>query len=266
MQTLGLIGCGKMGYALAKGIFSSRPTAQLLVNDISQERIDLFINEFGASSASLSELVNLADVIILAIKPQQVQNVMQQTDGSWSGHKVLLSIVAGLPTYQLEHYTSTETAVIRAMPNTPSLIGQGVCAISPGSNAQEADMLIAKQLLKPTGMIIEVQEEQMNLVTALSGSGPAYMFYIAESMINAGVNLGLDYNTSRQLVLNTMAGSIEMLQTINEHPAALRDQVCSPGGTTVAALAQFERDGLRAAIYNAIEAAYLRSIELGNKK
>lgn len=266
-QALGIIGCGKMAYALVKGIHSSPDLKMegLLVNDVNPSRTALFAAEFKSTALEQWELVNQSKTVILAVKPQQVADVLALTREAWTEDKLLISIAAGVKTGTIEGLLDVPVPVVRIMPNTPCLVGAGVSAYCPGKHARSEDLELVGKVFSTTGLAIPTEEKNMDAVTAVSGSGPAYVFLVAEAMMNAAVQVGLDINTARQLVLKTLAGSIKMLEDTGEHPAILREQVCSPAGTTIAGVRQLEARGLRAAFFNAIEAAYLRSIELGNK-
>jgi len=264
-QVLGVIGCGKMAYAILKGLTNSlsKEFANIYISDINPDRISLFEKEFQAISINQEELVKECNIIILAVKPQQVGQVMNETRNLWDSNKLLISIAAGIKTSVLEKEAENNLRVVRVMPNTPCLVGAGVAAVASGTNASIADTEMVKEMFGQLGMSIIVEEKQIDAVTALSGSGPGYVFLIVESMINAGVLVGLDINLARNLVLNTVKGSISMLEHSNEHPAVLRDQVSSPGGTTIAGIRQLEENGIRKAFFDAVNEAYKRSIDLG---
>jgi pyrroline-5-carboxylate reductase len=264
VPVLGIIGCGKMAMALLAGLAETDLAFdKILVSDIDQSRIDLFTNKFNVHSSDSIQLVESSDVILLAVKPAQVNEVISLTSINWNSSKILISIAAGVSTVTIEAGLPASVPVIRVMPNLPAVIGQGVSAICPGEYVKENHLTLAKNIFNAIGICVEVSEKQMDAVTAISGSGPAYVFLMAEAMINAGIQIGLDVKISRELVINTIKGSIAMLDNQNAHPAILRDQVCSPGGTTIAAIRQMEEDGIRTAFYNGIEKAWLRSIALG---
>ncbi|MEQ8173731.1 MAG: pyrroline-5-carboxylate reductase [Syntrophomonadaceae bacterium] len=266
-QTLGIIGCGKMAYALVKGIHSSPnlKVGGLLVNDVNPSRTALFAAEFKSTAMEQWELVKHSSAVILAVKPQQVADVLALTRDAWTDDKLLISIAAGVKTGTIEGLLEVTLPVVRIMPNTPCLVGAGVSAYCPGKHARSEDLELVEKVFSTMGLALPMEEKNMDAVTAVSGSGPAYAFLVVEAMMNAAVQVGLDINTARALVLKTIEGSIKMLEDTGEHPAILREQVCSPAGTTIAGIRQLEDKGLRAAFFNAIEAAYLRSIALGNK-
>lgn len=264
--TLGIIGCGKMSYALVKGICrnAGQDMEKILIYDLDETRLRLFENDFKAVSVNEADLIAGSDIIILGVKPNQVKDALSDTKSSWQEDKILLSIAAGIHSSYLEELLSEKVPrVIRAMPNTPCLVGEGMVALCAGSSAGSADLERVSSLFQGSGQAIIVKEHDMDAVTAISGSGPAYVFLVVEAMIDAAVNVGLSSATARELVLQTVKGSILMLEESGEHPALLKQQVSSPGGTTIAGLRELEAHGIRQAFFDAVEAARDRSIELG---
>jgi pyrroline-5-carboxylate reductase len=267
-STLGIIGCGKMAYALMQGIKREQggSFAVIYCNDIDPQRLDLFNQEFGALAVSGRELVDKSDLVVLAVKPQQVWQVLEKLEGSWRDGTLLVSIAAGIKTADLERALKTRLPVVRVMPNTPCLIGSGICAVAAGSQAKPQELERVRDLLASMGKALILEEKYMDAVTAVSGSGPAYAYLVLEAFINAAINVGLDAALAKKLVVDTFRGSIDMVEQSEEHPAQLREQVCSPAGTTIAGVRQLEAGGLRRAFFDAVEQAYLRSIELGQVK
>ncbi|MBO8158579.1 pyrroline-5-carboxylate reductase [Thermosyntropha sp.] len=266
-KKLGIIGCGKMAYAIAKGLFSASSFSwtEQLVYDIDVEKTEKFRLEFGSVPVSLAMLIKESDVIILAVKPDKVGEVLLSGCDLWSEDKLLVSVAAGIKTSSLEEICGINMPVVRVMPNTPALVGQGVAAIAKGKFAKDEHIDLVYRIFSTLGTVVVVQEKMMDAVTAVSGSGPAYIYLIAEAMINAAVQIGLDIDTARFLVLNTIKGSSAMLIETGEHPAVLREAVCSPGGTTIAAVRKLEESGLRKAFFEAVESAYKRSLELDSR-
>lgn len=266
-SSLGLIGCGRMAYALMKGIGSAEFLGfdSLLVNDIDSERMALFQEEFKAIPSDASEVLHSSRVIILAVKPQQLRTVLDANRLLWTAEHLLISLAAGIETSSYESEIGLHLPVVRVMPNTPCLVGQGVSAISAGRYAAEKDLQLVAKMFEQLGTCVKVEEKHMDAITAISGSGPAYAFLVAESLMNAALQVGLDLKLARQLVIGTIKGSMEMMEQSGEHPAILREQVCSPGGTTIAGIRQLEENGLRRAFFQAVEKAYERSIELGKE-
>ncbi|PKM76327.1 MAG: pyrroline-5-carboxylate reductase [Firmicutes bacterium HGW-Firmicutes-15] len=264
VKKLGIIGCGKMAYALLKGI-SQGPSiyASIYACDTSSVRTELFANEFNSITVTPDELVTNADLIILAVKPGQIKMVLADTSGLWNNEKLLVSIAAGIKTAMIEEELAEPVPVVRVMPNTPCLIGEGASALAAGKYASRADLDIVQAILNKVGVSVIVDEVYMDAVTAVSGSGPAYVFLVAEAMMDSALHLGLNSDMARQLVLQTLKGSISMLEQTGEHPAILKAQVTSPGGTTIAGLRELEAGGIREAFFAAMERACQRSIELG---
>lgn len=206
--------------------------------------------------------VRKADVVVVAVKPQDVTTVLGEVADVLQPGKVVISLAAGVSLSVLEGHAPDGVAVVRVMPNTPALVGQGMSVLSPGSACTEAQLAQAEELLSACGRVVTLPEAQMDAVTAISGSGPAYVFLVAEAMIESGVRLGLPRDVATELSVQTLLGASTMLSDTGTHPTLLREQVTSPGGTTAAALAQFEDHRLRAAFIAATTAARDRSIEL----
>jgi pyrroline-5-carboxylate reductase len=204
-----------------------------------------------------------APLVILAVKPQDVAVVLEEISGSLRGDQTLLSVAAGIRTSWIESHLPPESRVVRAMPNAPALVDEGIAGLCPGAHARSTDLDVAEEALAHVGSVVRVAEADMDAVTALSGSGPAYFALLAEAMIEAGVLLGLSRDVSSRLVVQTMFGSALLLRDEHMHPVELREAVTSPGGTTTRAIRELERSGVRAAFLNAITAATERSRELG---
>lgn len=262
---LGIIGCGRMAYALVKGIYEDAGNnyAEIWASDPDPNRTGLFAREFGAQAGNNYDTVVASDVVLLAVKPGMVNTILDETRSAWNESKLLISIAAGISTLTIEQKLGVEIPVVRVMPNTPCLVGEGASAISAGQNAGANHLALVQQMLNSVGISVLIDESYMDAITAVSGSGPAYAYLVAEAMIDAGVQAGLSSEMARQLVIHTIKGSMTMLDKTGEHPAVLKAQVCSPGGTTIAAVRQLEENGLRKAFFNAVEKARERSIELG---
>lgn len=263
-EKLGIIGCGKMGYALLKGIArNSEEYDAIYACDTSAERVQLFKSEFGALAADQNQVVAEADIIILAVKPAQIKKVLKTTIPEWNDNKLLISIAAGIKTGSIEKELGKPVRVVRVMPNTPCLVGEGVSAVAGGEYALPDDLERVQSMMEQVGMAVIIDEGSMDAVTAVSGSGPAYVFLLVEAMCDAALALGLSSDVCRRLVVQTFKGSLSMLEATGEHPAVLKAQVTSPGGTTIAGLRELEADGIREAFFAALERACQRSIELG---
>lgn len=264
---IGIIGCGKMGYALIKGICSGEwEVDSLYACDLDPVRTELFAQEFEAIISSAEELVSQADIVIIGVKPGQVVGILEQTADHWEGSKLLVSIAAGITTATLERALGKPVAVVRVMPNTPCLIGQGAAAVAGGYHASLEQVQLVKAMLDQVGLAVVVDETYMDAVTAVSGSGPAYAFLVVEAMTDAALSLGLSRDLAVSLVMQTLKGSLLMLEHTGEHPAVLKAQVTSPGGTTIAGLRELEAAGLREAFFAAMDKACQRSRELGQQK
>lgn len=257
-----------MARALAKGLAEQKvfTPAQLAASARSEASREKFFALFpGEKPAWMSnvELVQACDVVVLAIKPQQFGDVLP-TLAEVSAGKLFVSIAAGISIGKIEKQLDPTARVIRAMPNTPSLIGYGVSGYAVGSKTTESDAAIAQQILGSVGHAFQLEESHLNAVTALSGSGPAYVFYFIEALIEAGVAQGLPVALARSLAQHTVLGAAQMVVQTGETPSVLAEQVKSPGGTTMAGCRVLEEGGLNTLIAAAVEAACLRAQELGS--
>lgn len=242
--------------------------AALRVTDVSQERRDLMKRRFGVSvGTNNKEAAAWAEVVLLAVKPQSMETVLEEMAPELSG-KLVISIAAGVPIARLGRRWSASPAqgprIIRVMPNAPALVREGMSALACGPGVTEADTSLARSLFEAVGRVVLVEERLMDAVTGLSGSGPAYAFLVIEALADGGVKAGLPRSTAAQLAAQTVLGAARMVLETGEHPAALKDRVASPGGTTIAGLEELEAGGLRASLMAAVEAATDRSKELGS--
>ncbi len=262
MFKVGLIGCGNMGEAIVKGLVRSKTvkSTEIIVYDLNPERIKYMVEEYNvAGSSSNRRVVENSEIIILAVKPKDLENAVAPIKQFFKG-KILISILAGTPISKIKSLIE-DVFVVRAMPNTPALIGEGAIGITlEKENSQIREKVI--KLLSPLGVVVEVDENLMDTVTGLSGSGPAYVFMFIEGLIQGGVKCGLNYNQAKELAVQTVLGAAKMLKETGEHPSILRDKVSSPGGTTIYALHKLEEKGLKNAIISAVEEATKRSREL----
>lgn len=264
---IGFIGGGNMAEALIKGLRNGREAVRdIVVFDPNEKRIDYLVKHYHIdSAASNSGLVADCAVIFLAIKPQVCEAVLREIASCLFEKKLLLSIMAGMSTSAIESHFSQPLRLVRAMPNTPALIGEGSTAICTGSHAQKADMATASRLFEAIGLVFEVQEQQMDAVTGLSGSGPAYVFSFIEALAAGGVLNGIPGDTAMTLAVQTVVGAAMLVKSSGDHPALLRDKVCSPGGTTIAGIKALEASAFRNAVMEAVSAATRRSRDLGCK-
>lgn len=255
-----VIGAGVMGETLLSGLVrAGRRVDHLLVGEKHPERARELEERYGVAVVANAEAARRADTVALVVKPQDMGDLLADIAGELRPGQLLVSLAAGITTAFIESRVPEGVAVVRVMPNTPALVDQGMAAISPGSHCSEAHLAEAEALMASVGKVLRIPERQQDAVTAISGSGPAYIFFVVESMIEAGVHLGLPRSTARELVIQTVVGSATMLRETGTHPVELREQVTSPGGTTAAALRELEIHGVRAAFLAAIEAARNRS-------
>ncbi|MFC5065427.1 pyrroline-5-carboxylate reductase [Actinomycetospora atypica] len=262
MTTVAVLGGGRIGEALLGGLVAAgHDPATLLVVERDTARADDLTGRLGLTATDAADAAGRADVLVVAVKPQDVQGVLEAVP--FGRDRLVVSLAAGIPTSALEGWLPDATPVVRVMPNTPMLVGRAMCVLSAGTHADEAALATAETLLAAVGRTVRVPESQQDAATALSGSGPAYLFLVAEAMIEAGVALGLPRPTATELVSATVDGAGGLLTAPGNHPSLLREAVTSPGGTTAAALRVLEAHGLRAALADAVEACRDRSQELG---
>lgn len=265
---IGFIGGGNMGEALVKGLLlaSLLKPRQIHVVDVLPTRTDYLKTQYGVNvHNSVGDFAAAAapQVIVLAVKPQTMASVLGELHHGTTAGQLFISIAAGVPMSALVSGLPEGASVIRVMPNTPALVLQGASALARGPKVTHDQMELAMALFRAVGSAVEVDEKWMDTVTGLSGSGPGYVLFLVESFIDAGVLMGLPRPVARELVLQTVAGTVQMVRETGKHPAELRDMVTSPGGTTITGLAVMEERGIHGAIMRAVEAASLRSRELG---
>ena len=272
-KKIAFIGSGAMAEAMISGLLRQElaRAANLLAADVRQERVDELREKYGVRPfTDNNAVVAHADVVVLSVKPQRLTEVLKGLHGSIPARALVLSIVAGAPIAKISNGLAHK-AVVRSMPNTPAQISQGITVWMASAAVNEAQKAIAQTILGALGQEVNVDDESyLDMATALSGTGPAYVFLFMEAMIDAGVHLGFSRRVAEQLVLETIKGSVAYYETIHQkngaHVAALRNQVTSPGGTTAEAMYFLEKAGFRPALSRAIWAAYQRSLELGREK
>lgn len=259
-----IFGGGVMGETLLSGLIrSGRAVSDLVVTEPRAARAEELRTRHGVRTPTNVEAASMASTVVLVVKPQDMSALLSQITGHLKPGTLVVSLAAGITTDFLEQRLVAGTPVVRVMPNTPALVDEGMAAISPGRHCDEVHLAEAEQLLRACGKVVRIDEMHMDAVTAVSGSGPAYIFYVVEAMIEAGVLLGMPRATSTELVVQTVYGAATMLKETGQHPTVLREQVSSPGGTTMAALRQLDDHKVRAAFLTAMEAAAHRSRELG---
>lgn len=258
---LSLIGAGAMGEALLAGWLAGGWSADdIVIVEPTEARAAEIRERHGVEAVSLSD-AGSADIIVLAVKPHQIDAVLADLRGSLTGNSLVVSIAVGTPVAQLERGLPDGTAVVRVMPNTPALVGEGMAGVVGGTSATDAQVATVKELLDAVGKAVVTDEDHLDALTSVSGSGPAYLFYIAEAMIEAGVHQGLTRAQATDLTVQTFVGSAAMLET-GRSATVLREQVTSPGGTTAAALRVLDERGVRAAFLAAMEACVERAREM----
>src|SRR5581483_8317408 len=265
-RRIAIVGAGRLGESLLRGFLSSgwRTADDLVVTARRPERRAELSERYGVSAVeSNAEAVAAARLAIVAVKPQDVDTVLAEIAPSVTSEHTLLSVAAGVTTAWIESHLPDGARVVRAMPNAPALVHEGIAGIAPGRSATDEDLALAQDALGHLGAVVKLDEKDLDAVTALSGSGPAYFALLAEAIIGAGLLLGLSREVSARLVVQTMLGSALLLRDEKMHPVELREVGTSPGGTTTRAIRELERSGVRAAFLNAINAATERSRELG---
>jgi pyrroline-5-carboxylate reductase len=264
MALLAIFGAGVMGETLLSGLLrAGRPASDLVVTERRTDRAEELRGKYGVKVVSNVEAAEVADTLVFVVKPQDMGALCDEIADHVRPGALVVSLAAGITTSFLEERLADGVPVVRVMPNTPALVDQGMSAISPGEHCDEEHLAEAEALLGTVGKVVRVEEKHLDAVTAVSGSGPAYLFYVAEAMIEAGVFLGMPRATATELVVQTFYGAATMLRETGEHPSVLRENVTSPGGTTVAALRTLDDHKVRAAFISALEAARDRSHELG---
>jgi pyrroline-5-carboxylate reductase len=264
MTTIAVLGTGKIGEALLSGLLDAgRNPDDLMFTERYPDRAAELEQTYRVRPVDTATAAGKADVLIVAVKPQDIDPLLAELAGLIRPNTLVVSLCAGLPTVLYERRLPDGVPVVRVMPNTPMLVGEAMSAISAGRFAADAHLQLTEELLGSVGKVVRVPESQQDAVTALSGSGPAYFFYLVEAMIDAGIMLGLPRPMVTELITQSAVGAARMLRETGEHPVLLREAVTSPGGTTIMAIRELERHGVRAAILAAIEAARDRSVELG---
>lgn len=263
---VGFIGAGKMATALAKGLCAAGFTEPGLItaSDVVPTARKQFADVSGGTAAtSNSEVAAKADILILAVKPQQMKEVLAELAPKLEPRHLVVSIAAGIPLARITGALGKERRLVRVMPNTPCLVGASASAFCLGGAATADDGKLVERLLSAVGISYQLPEHLLDTVTGLSGSGPAFVYVMIEALADGGVKMGLPRDTALKLAAQTVLGSAKMVLETGEHPGALKDAVASPGGTTIAGLHALESGALRGTLMNAVEAATLRSRELG---
>ena len=267
-KKIGLIGSGNMGEALISGLISSgsAPSKNIICSDVREERLEFIKDTYGITTTTDNlQVVTWSNIIVYAVKPQIMASVLKQTADSLDMSKLIISIAAGVPMAAIESSLNKELRLIRVMPNVAASVKEGAAAIAAGENAREEDIQLAMSIFNSVGKSVFLKENYlMDAVTGLSGSGPAYIFLIVDALADAGVKVGLSRRDALFLSIQTVLGAAKMLLETKTHPGELKDMVTSPGGTAIAGLHTLEKGGLRTTLIDAVEAATIRSKQLGD--
>ncbi|GLZ15230.1 pyrroline-5-carboxylate reductase [Actinomadura sp. NBRC 104425] len=260
---IAILGAGKMGEALLSGVLrAGRRPAELMATVRREERGALLRERYGVQIVTNVEAARTASTLVLAVKPQDMGTLLDEIAPHVPAGALVISMAAGITTSFVQERLPADLPVVRVMSNTPVLVDQAMSVISAGSHAGEEHLKMAEELLSPVGKVVRIPESLQDAATALSGSGPAYFYYLVEAMVDAGILLGMPRAAALELVIQSAVGAAVMLRDSGEHPVLLREAVTSPGGTTIAAIRELEKHGVRAAVLEAIEAARDRGREL----
>ena len=264
-KTIGFVGAGNMGEAMMRGLLRGKVFApeQVTASAPREERRRELHQTYGVNAVEDNREAARQAIVVLSVKPQIIGRVLDEIAEAIDAEALVISIAAGVPVAAIQSKLAAGTRVVRAMPNTPALVDAAATAIARGEHARESDLDDARRIFDAIGITVVLDESQLDAVTGLSGSGPAYVFLILEALSDAGVKVGLSRRTAQLLAAQTLLGSAKLLLETNEHPGRLKDMVTSPGGTAITGLHTLENGGVRTTLMNAVEAATRRSRELG---
>jgi len=261
---IAILGAGKMGEALLSGMLRAGVApSEVIAAARREDRARELTQAYGIEVVSADEATQRADTLVITVKPQDMPALLDEITDKVKADQLLVSAAAGITTRFIESRLAVDAAVVRVMSNTPVLVDEAMSVISAGRFATEQHLRRTEELLRPVGKVLRIPESQQDAATALSGSGPAYVYFLVESMVDAGILLGMPRATALEMVKQAVYGAATMLRESGEHPVILREAVTSPGGTTINAIRELERHGVRAAFLAAIEAARDRGRELG---
>lgn len=268
MKKIGFVGGGAIAEAIIKGLLKhGTASTAIFVSDISTERLVYLKDNLQIQIVKdNAAVVSAADLIVLAVKPQNLAEAAQSLAGAIDRNKTIISILAGVTTLQVENILPPESRVVRAMPNTPALVGCGITALTAGRCAEEKDLAAAKVIFESVGSVIVLPEKMMNAVTGLSGSGPAYLYLVIEALADGGVLAGLPRDVALKLAVETVRGAAAMVAETGLHPGQLKDMVTSPAGTTITGLHRLEQAGVRGVFMEAVKAAAEKSELISGEK
>ncbi len=262
---IAILGVGKMGEALASGLLRAGVVSpdQIFAAARRADRAQQLRDEYGIDVLSAAQAAAKAETLVIAVKPQDMDALLHEISPVVTPDQLVISVAAGITTAFIGRRLNGDVPVVRVMSNTPVLVDEAMSVISPGPHATEEHLRRAEELLRPVGKVLRIPESQQDAATALSGSGPAYVYFLVEAMVDAGILLGMPRQNALEMVKQAVYGAATMLRESGEHPVLLREAVTSPGGTTINAIRELERHGVRAAVLAAIEAARDRGRELG---
>jgi pyrroline-5-carboxylate reductase len=265
-MAIAILGAGKMGEALLSGLLrAGRSPSSVIAAARRPERTTELRERYGIEVTDAASAAKAADTLVLAPKPQDMSRLLDEIAPVVPAGRLVISVAAGITTFFIVERLHREVPVVRVMSNTPVLVDEAMSVISAGAFAGEEHLRRAEELLQPVGKVLRIPESQQDAATALSGSGPAYVYYLVESMVDAGILLGMSRAAALEMVTQAVYGAATMLRESGEHPVILREAVTSPGGTTISAIRELEKHGVRAAFIAAIEAARDRARELGGE-
>jgi pyrroline-5-carboxylate reductase len=261
MFKIGVIGCGNMGEALIKGMIekSKVESTQIVVNDINKERQNYIVEKYNTAGTDIKKVVSFSEMVFLVVKPKDLEKTLEPVKDLFNENQILISVLAGVRIQKLKNLVKKPN-IVRIMPNTPALIGEGVIGVSFEKEIEKKEEIV--NLLKALGEVFEVKEELLDVITGLSGSGPAYVFTFIDALAQGGVKMGLSYQDALKIATQTVLGSAKLLKETEEHPAVMRDKVTSPAGTTIYGLHELEKRNFKDAVISAVEKATERSKEL----
>jgi pyrroline-5-carboxylate reductase len=263
MDMIAILGAGKMGEALLSGVLrAGRRPSELLVTTRREERGAMLRERYGVQAVTNADAAQAAETLVIAVKPQDMAALLTELSGHVPAGRLIISMAAGIPTAFIEERLRHDVPVVRVMSNTPVHVDEAMSVISAGTHATEEHLKVAEELLSPVGKVSRIPESLQDAATALSGSGPAYFYYLVEAMVDAGILLGMPRAAALEMVIQSAVGAAVMLRDSGDHPVMLREAVTSPAGTTIAAIRELERHGVRSAVIEAIEAARDRGREL----
>jgi pyrroline-5-carboxylate reductase len=262
---IAILGAGKMGEALLSGMLRAGEAPSGVIAAVRRpDRAEALRDSYGIEVTAAGAAADKAETLVITVKPQDMAGLLEEIAPHVKADQLVISVAAGIPTRHIESRLGQQIAVVRVMSNTPVLVDEAMSVISAGRYATEQHLRRTEELLRPVGKVLRIPESQQDAATALSGSGPAYVYFLVESMVDAGILLGMSRASALEMVKQAVFGAATMLRESGEHPVILREAVTSPGGTTINAIRELERHGVRAAFLAAIEAARDRGRELGS--